>query len=331
MNVRTAVSVDADLAARRGQASRWIGWAIGAAVLMVLAAFYFGSDGLLAYAHRLTPQLIAVLLGLSLINYALRAWRWDVYARQRRVHIPFLRHVLYYVAGFALTVTPGKVGELLRIWLMREGDGQPYARTVPLLVADRLADSLALLVMACVGIGVTTLNGGIMSAIVPAAVFILGSWWIGTRPRIVMAMVFGLQRRLGRGRSGVRKLHRLACEVSGLLRSGPFQFGLVLSLLGWLAEAAALWWLLHSLDAHLSLFVVVFIFAASMLAGAAAMLPGGLGGAEISMVALLVGFGVASEPSIIATALIRLTTLWFAVGLGFLLLPVAMRVVRRRR
>ncbi len=56
-----------------------------------------------------------------------------------------------------------------------------------------------------------------------------------------------------------------------------------------------------------------------------------LEGREISMVALLVSFGVQSEPSIIATALIRLTTLWFAVGLGFLVLPVAMRVVRQRQ
>ncbi|HEX2526488.1 MAG TPA: lysylphosphatidylglycerol synthase transmembrane domain-containing protein [Geminicoccus sp.] len=329
MSVHSSVAADAELQAQRSQAGRWIGFGIAAAALMVVIAFYVGSDEVLAYAHRLTPELIAVLLGLSLVNYAMRAWRWDVYARQRRVRIPFLRHSLYYVAGFALTVTPGKLGELLRLWLMREGDGQPYARTLPLLVADRLADSLALLVMACVGI--VTLQGGLMSAIIPAAVFILGSWWLGTRPRLIMGAVFSVQRRLGRGRSSVRKLHRLACEVAHLLRSGPFLFGLVLSLLGWFAEAAALWWLLHSLDADLPLFIVVFIFAASMLAGAAAMLPGGLGGAEISMVALLVAFGVASEPGIIATALIRLTTLWFAVGLGFLLLPVAMRVARQRR
>jgi uncharacterized membrane protein YbhN (UPF0104 family) len=304
-----------------------VGIALG--VIAVLATFYFGSAELLAYVHRLTPELLLALLALSLVNYGLRAWRWDVFARQRRVRIPFLRHALYYVAGFALTVTPGKLGELLRLWLMREGEGQPYGRTLPLLVADRLADSLALLVMACVGI--TTLQGGILSAIVPAAVFLLGSWWLGTRPRLVMGILFRVQRRLGRGQSGVRRLHRIACEVAHLLRSGPFLFGLLLSLLGWLAEAAALWWLLHSLGAPVPLFVAIFIFAGSMLAGAAAMLPGGLGGAEISMVALLVAFGVPSEPALVATALIRLTTLWFAVGLGFLVLPAAMRVARRVR
>jgi uncharacterized protein (TIRG00374 family) len=318
-----------DISARLKNAGRRIGSGLFVAIgLAIVLALFFGGEEFLAYLRRFPPGLLALLLALSLVNYALRAWRWDVYARQRGIRIPFLRQLLYYVAGFALTVTPGKVGELVRLWLIREGEGQPYTRTLPLLFADRLADGLALLLMACIGLA--TLHAGILSAIVPASIFFLGIWWLGTRPRLVMGLAVRLQRRIGRGRAGLRKLRHVTHEVAGLLRSAPFLFGLVLSVLGWMAEAAALWWLLDSLGAPLSLLTVAFIFAVSMLAGAAAMLPGGLGGAEISMVALLVGFGVASEPSLIATALIRLTTLWFGVGLGFLVLPLALRSVGRR-
>lgn len=319
----------ADEALRLRRARQWAGAALLlAALAAVLLGLFVGGPDLLRYLRHFSPQLILTLLGFSLVNYAMRAWRWDVFARQRRIHVPFLRQALYYVAGFALTVTPGKLGELLRLWLMRQGEGQPYGRTLPLLLADRLADGLALLLLACAGIA--TFQNSILSAIVPAAAILLGAWWLGTRPRLLLVLAHWLQRRLGRGERSLRKLHRLMREISALLRSGPFLFGLVLSVVGWMAEAMALWWLLGSMDASLSLFVVTFIFAVAMLAGAAAMLPGGLGGAEISMVALLVGFGVATEPSVIATAVIRLTTLWFAVGLGFLVLPFALRVARSR-
>ena len=317
------------LGARLHDARRWTGWLIFlAALAVVLAGLLFGGQDLMAYLRHLTPGVIAVLLGLSLVNYALRAWRWDIFARQRRIRVPFLRNALYYVAGFALTVTPGKVGEALRLWLMRQRDAQPYGRTLPLLLADRLADGLALLAVACIGIA--SLNGGIILALIPAALVLLAMWWLCTRPRLLLIMAHWLQGRIGRGRGGLRKLHRLTREISGLLGSGPFLLGLLLSVIGWMAEATALWWLLDSLGAPLDLHVVAFVFAAAMLAGAVAMLPGGLGGAEVSMVALLVGFGVAVEPSVIATALIRLTTLWFAVGLGFLALPLALRVARPR-
>jgi uncharacterized protein (TIRG00374 family) len=68
------------------------------------------------------------------------------------------------------------------------------------------------------------------------------------------------------------------------------------------------------LDAPLAF--AVFVYAISMLAGALSFLPGGLGGAEIVMVSLLVWKGMGSADAIAATVLIRLSTLWFAVAIG---------------
>ncbi len=64
---------------------------------------------------------------------------------------------------------------------------------------------------------------------------------------------------------------------------------------------------------------IVFLFFAL------SFMPGGLGGAEAVMVALLMWKGVPSADAIAATVLIRLTTLWFAVGIG----AVCMGIQRR--
>jgi uncharacterized protein (TIRG00374 family) len=104
----------------------------------------------------------------------------------------------------------------------------------------------------------------------------------------------------------------------------------VLGTLGWLAECTAFHWLLVTFGADLSFQKSVFVFAFSMLVGAATMLPGGLGGTEATMIGLLLLCRVQSDLAFAATLIIRATTLWFAVGLGFIALAVSLYLARRR-
>ncbi len=53
-----------------------------------------------------------------------------------------------------------------------------------------------------------------------------------------------------------------------------------------------------------------------MLAGAASMMPGGVGSTEVTIVALLAVFGVSTGQATLAAVGIRFATLWFAVLCG---------------
>ncbi len=76
---------------------------------------------------------------------------------------------------------------------------------------------------------------------------------------------------------------------------------------------------------ELNIFFAMFTYALAMLAGALSFLPGGLGGAEAVMMALLLFKGVPEPLAIAATIVIRLTTLWFAVVLGVGIMTLAQR------
>ena len=75
------------------------------------------------------------------------------------------------------------------------------------------------------------------------------------------------------------------------------------------------------MGADIGLAKAVAIFVFSGLAGGLTGAPGGVGGAEAAMVALLTLEGVPLEASVPATAIIRVTTLWFAIGIGLAGLP----------
>jgi uncharacterized protein (TIRG00374 family) len=291
-------------------------------------SLWVGVGGVVEHLKDLTPGLVVVLLSLSLSNYLLRGLRWEVFARALRLDVPWPRNLLYYFAGFSMTTTPGKAGEALRLWLIERCHGYAYQRTAPMFVADRLSDMIAVLVLGLVGVGAfsrfadATLAGGAVLFLVVIAFF---------RPQVLLGLIGLVYKTAGRRRprlfSAVRQTVR---GTASLFVFRVFGAGLALALLGWFAEAYSLYLLLGQFGAVVTLQQVIFIFTFAMSAGTLAMLPGGLGGTEAVMIGLLTAIGVDFETAVAATAIIRLTTLWYAVILGFITLPFAMRLARRR-
>src|SRR5690606_19309009 len=93
-----------------------------------------------------------------------------------------------------------------------------------------------------------------------------------------------------------------------------------LRVMAWRAEALAFHWILHWLGMDVSLACSLLVYMIVMLAGALSFMPGGLGGAEATMTALLMWKGMPGAEAVAVTILIRLATLWFAVLLGGLCL-----------
>jgi uncharacterized protein (TIRG00374 family) len=89
-----------------------------------------------------------------------------------------------------------------------------------------------------------------------------------------------------------------------------------LGLVAWGASSVAFVYLLDHLGISLPIVRAVGIYPLSMMAGAASMLPGGLGSTEATIVALLSAEGVELSLALLAAVGIRLATLWFAIICG---------------
>jgi len=291
------------------------------------AAVLAGGHAALAALERVPLHLFALMLGLSSLNYLCRALRWLWFSHALRVHVAPSRNAPYYVAGFAMTTTPGKLGEALRLWFLRRGHGCRYADTVPLLMADRLWDAVAMAAVLCASVAWLAAYFWITLA---AGAIVGGVTLLCLKPSILMAGVTfaaaaapGRLRLFATWRRALRKMERLASPT-------VFGLGLLLGLIGWFSEGISLYVLLHALHAPIGAGACVFIFAFSMIVGAISVLPGGLGSTEATMAGLLALQGVPVQTAIVATAVVRVTTLWFAVCLGMIALPVAMRLTSMR-
>ena len=109
-------------------------------------------------------------------------------------------------------------------------------------------------------------------------------------------------------------------SLSEMVRTAPLLVGTLSAVIAWGLECLALHVIVHGLGASsMTWDASVFAYAASTIAGAIAMMPGGLGVTEIGMTALLQTLGQADMSASLATTatiLVRIATLWFAVALG---------------
>lgn len=275
-----------------------------------------------AQITRLNAGLIAALLGLSLVNYALRALRWHVFARRLGVPLGLVANACHFIGGFAMSVTPGRVGELVRMrWIKRE-TGWAVERSAPLVLMDRASDlaAMALLLAATLLLAA----GGIKGA-APVAILALAAAYIATRPALLTALITLLYRAFGRAPRLFARARAAARLVARFTHGPTLALGLAAGLLGWAAEGYAFHLLLTAMGADIGTAKAIAIFLFATLAGGLTGAPGGLGGAEAAMVALLSFEGIPLEVSIPATAVIRLTTLWFAIVLGLAVFPLAER------
>jgi len=310
--------------------------AIGAVLgLVVLCAFALWSDARgIGQALARFPISVAVLAcGLSLANYGLRFLRWQRYLTVLGIKIPIGTSFLISLAGLAFTVSPGKLGEAYKSWLVKEVTGTPIHVTAPIVLAERFTDLLAFLVLIAIG--------GLATS--PDHAWIFGAVLAGCAALLAFAVSPRLQEfalaRIARMPVVARFVPRVRdslTSVRALFAPRELVFPTVIATLGWGLECVGFYCVVNAFvpDA-VTLSFATYTFALSAVAGAVLILfPGGLGPTEASMSALLTpryvaaGLGVeaARASAASATLVIRLCTLWFAVLVG----AIAALVFRRR-
>lgn len=261
---------------------------------------------------------VAALLSLSLMNYVLRFARWQLYLRSLGHHVDARLSLSIYVAGFALTTTPGKAGEMFRGVLLRRR-GVPYPDTFAAFLSERLSDLVAVVMLALLGVFIYPDARPLiyLGAILCISLLVLLS------SKSALSLVQRGYSRIKIAPRAVAHLVEMLSQAQRCHRQSILVVATLLSLAGWAAEAFGLYLILHWIDADVSIEFAIFVFAISMLAGALTLTPGGLGSTEGVMAGLLIWNGVVASDAVAATLLIRAVTLWFAVALGVVAVPIA--------
>lgn len=271
---------------------------------------------------------LPAILGFTALNYLLRWLKWDFYLRRMGMGqgVSYGNSALLFTSGMVMAVTPGKVGEVLKSYLLKRLNGTPISASAPIVLAERVTDGLAMLLL--MGFGLTLYAPArplfyLLLALTVAGLLIAQS-------RALVDRVLALVRKLPLGARVAPRLLTAYLSMRELLSWRILLISTLISLVSWFGECVAMYYVLRGLGVPASFLLLqqaTFVFAASTLFGLVSFLPGGLGVSEGSSTLMLERLiPLPAGPATTATIIIRFCTLWFGVTLG----AVALALFSRR-
>lgn len=290
---------------------------LGLAVFLALA-IYADLPKIGDSMARFKWQFLPAILGLTLLNYLLRFVKWHYYLDQIGVqNIGRRDSLLVFLSGLSMVVTPGKVGEWLKSYLLKEVAGTPISASAPIVIAERLTDGLAMLLLASGGLLIYGYGWEIITVVFLGAAGLVAL--VQFRPLARTLLSAG--ERLPFVSSKIHHFHVFYDSSYQLLRMRNLLLGTLIGLVSWAGESVAFYLVLVGLGLEPNAMLLIqatFILCVATVLGSASMLPGGLAVAEGSITTLLLVIGVTTQPwaAAAATLLIRLCTLWFGVSVG---------------
>ncbi len=297
---------------------KWLLLAVLTVGVFVALVGYGDFGGTIDEIGNLSISYLLAGLGLALSNYLLRFLRWAFYLKVLKIESPVGISALVFLSGLAMSITPGKAGELVKCYLLNSKTQVPVSRSAPVVVMERLTDVISVIILGLTGFVLLP-----VPVIVVLAVALVVS---------VIGLMFALSRHALRltGLPILSKWSELLKDsqegFKELAAPRVMVVGVAIGAVAWFAEGLALWVILRGIGSEIDLVRALPIYAAATLVGAVTALPGGLVGTEGSMLAFLQQSGVTRAGASAGTVLIRLVTLWFAVLVGLLALLALRRI-----
>lgn len=277
----------------------WLMRSIGLLLLVYLLSMVELKE-LWAIWSKIDKALLMAGIGLAFGMVLVKVERWRILLRAQGIDFPFRPASLAYFSTYYIgVVTPGRVGEILKVFYLRQNTDAGIGAGLVSVLLDRVLDVVVLMGLASLGIW-----------IVPQFDF-LSSLWIWTASLVLLAGVIlalirarFLDRLASRMIRAVGRMTRIPAEqgqlddfMGGLRRTLGWKtmlFACGLTLLSWLFLLLACYSIVLSLSIAVSFWFLSFAMA---VAGLVSLLPvsiAGIGVRESVLVALfgLIGINV---------------------------------------
>ena len=281
--------------------------------------------------QALRDASVAGLLLAGFLNVShniFRVLRWKALLRPVKARIPFLPMFSAVILGYMTTwIIPGRLGELVRPALLTAREKVPLGPCLGSVLADRLMDMVAIVILFAVGMFSVTLTGAaaaqaaslkVVAVVLMAAVAGL----IGLLVLVSVKQVM-VERFLERRGKLVRRVGRTFISVAGgteAFRSGRL-VALILfhSLMCWLVINLSTWVGLRAAGVDVSIWGV-FVLQPVLALGFATPLPAGVGAFHVATQrGLILFFKVAGPLAAVAGILLHLVSVVPVIVLGTVL------------
>ncbi|MCF6271344.1 MAG: flippase-like domain-containing protein [Melioribacteraceae bacterium] len=282
-------------------------------VIVYLALSFYGNINLVLVSLKAFQWIyFPIILIIIYLTFLLKFLKWQYYLKYLDVKVQLGLSFKIFMASLIMSITPGKIGDLIKSYMLKETNGTPVNTTIPIVFAERVTEFAALLFLVILGINIY--NQSIVIIIISLfSIIILILLLFNSR---IMNKIIII---LSRSKKLEKYIEPISLTISNskiLLKPKPFSLMILLSLFIWIVECFAFYLILIQFNIDFQIIWSFFTYLFSIFIGSLSMLPAGLGVTDGSLTFLLSQNGLSKEIAVTATLIVRIATLWFALIVG---------------
>jgi len=299
---------------------------VGYATLIYFILLVFSDfDLVLTALYNFPFTTILIVQIVIIISLILKFIRWHSYLINLNIKITLIDSVFIFTSGLIMSISPGKIGELLKAYLIKNKYQVSFSKTSSIIFAERIIEFIALIIIAFAG--VFLYEFGYQYIVIP--IIVIGLLFFIVSSKNIVSIIFSLLTKITYFKNKINNLSMMHSSLVRLFETKLFLKMLILSIAAWLLECFGFYIILSSFAIDVKVMWSAFVYSIAIIFGAISMLPGGLGATEGSLTYLLSQNSIAENIAIVSTILIRIVTLWFSVLIGFIAYFIFVKKIRQ--
>jgi len=254
-------------------------------LLGVLMIFILSSDVTKIQDNLKNMKFSYFILAIVLLvaSNLVRVFRWHIFLKEIDDKVPFKANIVYYLAGFAFVLSPGRIGEVVRSPYLKRDYGIPISNTAPIVFVERFYDLLGMILVLSVGLIFIEFEKTVL--VIPLTLVFLIILVFKNKK-----LLFGLLGKLDKIKFLKNIKINFEESYNSVLKIIKIKFlvlGVATSTMTYLLQAISVYFLVLGLNSFISLEEIFVVFGVSQFIAALSFVPGGVGVFEGGMVGLL--------------------------------------------
>jgi uncharacterized protein (TIRG00374 family) len=289
-----------------------------AAILYLILSLYADYNSIKQAFKKFNWAYFPLLIILAFLNYQFRFIKWHYYIKLLNIELKIMDSYKIFMSGLVMSVTPGKFGEVIKAYLVKNKTNVNVAKTAPIIFVERLTDLISVILLAL--IGAFYFNFAKTFVLITLFLFLIIVYLVSNKT--ITLRILGLLENIKFLNKYLHKINEAYESSYNMLQLRELLYMIFVSIVAWGFECIAYYLILINFNISFGIIETIlfamFVYTLSTIIGSISMLPGGLGLTEIAFTFLMQSKGIPKDLSVASTMIIRVVTLWFAVIVGIL-------------
>jgi len=260
-------------------------------------------------------EYLPLILGIIFASMLVKGIRQKFLLKKIGIELSTKNSILLYLAGMSMIITPGGSGELIKSYYLKKKNGYSQSRTFPLVFVERFYDLLAIVSI----IFFTLILFQILEVFIVAifASGLLTVIFFSMRSKRFFSFLTRFIIKIPKISKFVKNIEESYSSFQSLTKSN-IPKNLLMSIFAFGMDAVAVYFVFLGFGLDFDFVFTTMINFSSLLFGVLTLVPAGIGVTEVSFVSFLTQEGTSLSLATSIIIMIRLTSIWFATGIGFI-------------